>query len=126
MNMDETNRTYRQAAERASERIDKVSKEAVGAFSDSSWNAMRGLQEYNETLLEITQSNVNSTFEFLRQAAAAKSPSELIALAAGHARRQYETSVEQAKELASLGQKFARASAEPVKQYATKSYDEAA
>jgi hypothetical protein len=86
----------------------------------------RGLQAYNERLSDITQSNLNTIFEFLRQITAAKSPSEFIAVAAAHARRQYETSIEQAKELASLGQKFARTSAEPAKQHTAKTYDEAA
>ena len=46
------------------------------------------MQEYNERLLEITQSNVNAMFEFLRGIAAAKSPSEFIAAATEHASRR--------------------------------------
>ena len=126
MNRSEANRTYSETLEKESRRFEKIGGAAASAFTDSSWSAMKGLQEYNERLLEITQSNVNAMFEFLRGIAAAKSPSEFIAAATEHASRQYEMSSLQAKELTALAQKLALGSTEPARAYAAKTADKLA
>jgi hypothetical protein len=118
--MSETTRKYSEAAEQASERLGRASGEAADVLSSTSGNAINGLQNYNEKLLEIAQSNIDATFKFLRRAAVAKSPSEFIAAATEHANRQYETSSQQAKELTALAQKMALWSTEPVTEYAAK------
>ena len=126
MSRNETSQRYREAVEGTSERFGRASNAAVTVLRESNWNTMKGLQDYNEMLLEIAQTNINAAFQFLRQVVAAKSPSEFITVATEHARRQYETSSKQAKELTALAQRLAIASAEPVKEHATKTFDKAA
>jgi hypothetical protein len=109
-----------------SERFGRASREVADVLSSSSGNAIRGLRDYNEKVLEIAQFNVDATFEFLRRAAVAKSSSEFIVAATEHARRQYETSSQQAKELTALAQKLALGSTEPVREYAARAADKLA
>jgi len=126
MSRTETNQQYREAVEAASERVGRAANKAADVLRDSSWGTMKGLQDYNEKVLEIAQTNINATFDFFRRVVAAKSPSELITVATEHGRRQFETSNEQAKELAALAQRLALESTEPVKEYATNTFDKAA
>jgi hypothetical protein len=53
-------------------------------------------------------------FEFARQLAAVKQPSDMVELWTAHAKKQFETLTEQTKELSALGQKIAGESAEPI------------
>jgi hypothetical protein len=126
MSRNETSQRYREPGEGVSGRFGRASEEAADVLRDSSWNTIKGLQDYNEKLLEIAQTNVDATFQLLRQVAVAKSASEFITVATEHARRQYEISSEQAKELTVLAQRLAIASAEPAKEHATKMFDKAA
>jgi phasin family protein len=55
-------------------------------------------------LLEIAQANINATFDFARQLARVKSPSEFFELSTAHARKQFEMFTEQSQRLTSLAQ----------------------
>jgi phasin family protein len=56
---------------------------------------------------------MNAAFDFARQLTNVKSPSEFFELSAAHARKQFETFTEQAKQLTTLGQKVATDAAQP-------------
>jgi hypothetical protein len=56
----------------------------------------------------------------------AKSPSDMLELWTGHARKQFETLIEQTKELAMLGQKVATETAEPLASGVSKAINKAA
>jgi hypothetical protein len=88
--------------------------------------ALKGIQEYNQKLVEFTRENAQSQFEFIQQLAATKAPSQFFELSADHARRQLETLAQQTTELAKLAQRIAMATAEPVREGVTKVYDQAA
>ncbi len=113
MSSSDTNWKYRESMEEASEGFRKAGNNAMNALTDGSWSTIAGLQEYNEKLIEITQSNINMTLDFFRMSARTKSPSELVIVAAKHARRQFETSTEQARELAALAQALALEATRP-------------
>jgi hypothetical protein len=53
-------------------------------------------------------------FEFARQLATAKQPSDMIELWTAHAEKQFDLLTEQTKELSALGQKIAGESVEPI------------
>jgi hypothetical protein len=55
-----------------------------------------------------------------------KTPAEFMELTTAHARKQFETMSEQAKELAALAQKVAAATSEPIKAGVTKAFGNAA
>jgi hypothetical protein len=62
----------------------------------------------------MAQANAEAVFEFARQLAAVKKPSDMVELWTARARKQFETLTEQTKELSTLGQKIAGESAEPI------------
>jgi phasin len=75
---------------------------------------MDKMREYHLKMIDITQTNAEAAFEFARQLATAKTPSEFMELCATHTRKQFEKMTEQAAELTELGQRVARDSAAPI------------
>ena len=77
--------------------------------------AVKGMQDYNNKIIEFTHANTNAAFDFVQKMSGVKSPSEFLELWTEHARKQVETLTEQSKQLAALAQKVTRATAEPLK-----------
>jgi hypothetical protein len=84
------------------------------------------MQDYNNKVIEFTQTNTKSHADFLQKVAAVKSPSEFLEVSTEHARHQHEILAEQAKLLATLAQKLTLETAEPIKAGLAKTYDRAA
>jgi hypothetical protein len=63
------------------------------------------------TLIDMAHANIESAFEFARQAAAARTPGDLATLWSAHVPKQFELLNAQTKELTDLGQKLAIRSA---------------
>jgi hypothetical protein len=74
--------------------------------------------------IEFARTNTEAAFEFAQKLTSVKSPSEFFELSTNHSRKQFETLTEQAKELATLAQQVALASAEPLKTGATKAFSQ--
>jgi len=77
--------------------------------------ASKGTTEYGMKLIEMSRANTNAAFDFFEKLFGVKSPTELAELSTAHARSQFETLSSQSKELASLCQKVATDTAEPIK-----------
>ena len=77
--------------------------------------ASKGTTEYGMKLIEMSRANTNAAFDFFEKLFGVKSPTELAELSTAHARAQFETLSSQSKELASLCQKVATDTAEPIK-----------
>jgi phasin len=77
--------------------------------------ASKGSTEYGMKLIEMSRANTNAAFDFFEKLFGVKSPTELAELSTAHARSQFETLSSQSKELASLCQKVATDTAEPIK-----------
>ena len=77
--------------------------------------ASKGSAEYGQKVIEIARANTNSYFDFIESLFGVKSPSELVELTTAHARSHFETLTGQGKELATLAQKVATETAEPIK-----------
>ena len=77
--------------------------------------AARGVQDYNNKLIEFTHANTKTAFEFAQRMSSVKSPSEFDELSTDLAQQQLTTMTEQTKQLAALAQQVTLATAEPLK-----------
>ena len=88
--------------------------------------ASKGSTEYGMKVIEIARSNTNAYFDFVGSLFGVKSPSELVELTTAHTRSHFETLTGQGKELATLAQKVATETAEPIKANASRLFKPAA
>ena len=77
--------------------------------------AVKGMQDYNNKVIEFARANSNAAFDFVQKMSGVKSSSVFVELWAEHAPKQVETLTEQTKQLAALAQKVTLATAEPLK-----------
>jgi phasin len=87
--------------------------------------AVENIRDFNVKIINKAQANIEASFDFARQLAAAKQPSDIVELWTGHAQKQFEMLNEQIKELTSLGQKMAGESAEPLARSVNKVFKKA-
>jgi len=93
----------------------KAAAEQSAQAVEQSYSAtVENMRNYNLKMIDMAQANTEGVFEFARQLATAKAPSNLVELWTTHARKQFEMLSEQTKELTALGQKMAGESAEPI------------
>ena len=97
------------------EKINAATTEAADLIKNSYSTAVKGMQDYNNKIIEFTHANTNAAFDFVQKMSGVKSPSEFLELWTEHARKQVETLTEQSKQLAALAQKVTRTTAEPLK-----------
>jgi phasin len=107
-----------QSVARARENFEKM-KAASGEITDIlreaySTNA-KGAADYGAKVIEISNANTSSAFDFLALFTGTKSLSEIIQLSATHGRRNFEAVSAQNKELWELAQRVATETAEPIK-----------
>jgi phasin len=113
----------------AKENYDKLknaTEELSGGFKDAYEAATRGTRDYGVRLIEAGRTNVNAAFDCATELLSAKSPSEVIELSTAQLRKQLETLSEQSKELATLAQKIATETAEPIREGVNKAFRQAA
>jgi phasin len=96
------------------EKINAATTEAAD-IKNSYSTAVKGVQDYNNKIIEFTQANTNAAFGFVQKMSGVKSHSEFLELWTEHARKQVETLTEQSKQLVALAQKVTRTTAEPLK-----------
>jgi len=84
------------AAERTAHKVEKD----ISATGEN-------LRELSTTLIEMAHANVESAFEFARQAVAARTPGDIVNLWGTHIPSQLQRLTQQASALAELGQKLA-------------------
>ena len=77
--------------------------------------AVKGVQDYNNKLIEFTHANTKTAFDFAQRMSGVKSPSEFVELSTELAQQQLTTLTEQTKQLAALAQQVTLATAEPLK-----------
>src|SRR5207237_4711849 len=100
-----------------SETIEKgkaAAEQATRAVQQSYSVTVDNIRDFNVKMIDMAQANAEAVFDFARQLATAKQPSDMVELWTAHAKKQFETLTEQTKELTSLGQKTAAESAEPI------------
>jgi len=98
----------------------------TGGFKDAHETATKGTRDYGVRLVEAGRTNLNAAFDYATELLSAKSPSEAIELSTAQLRKQFETLSEQSKELATLAQKIATETAEPIREGVNKAFRQAA
>ena len=98
--------------------VEKMSA-ATGQTADIIRNcylaAVKGVQDYNNKLIEFTHANTKAAFDFAQRMSGVKSPSEFVELSTEFARQQLATLTEQTNQLAALAQHLTLATAESLK-----------
>ena len=88
--------------------------------------ASKGVSEYSAKLMEIMKANSTATLDFAQELIGVKSPTEAMELWSAHAKKQFEAFTANTKELATLSQKVAAETVEPIKTSASKLFKPAA
>jgi phasin len=97
------------------DKIDAAATEAADLIKNSYSKAIKGMQDYNNKIIEFALANTNAAFDFVQKLSGVKSPPAFVELWTEHARKQVETLTEQSKQLAALAQKVTLTTAEPLK-----------
>ena len=93
-----------------------AAEEATGILEHTYANASKGASDYGLKVIEAARANTNAAFDYATQLMTVKSISEMVELSTAHTRKQFETLTAQSKELATIAQKVATETAEPVKE----------
>ncbi len=92
-----------------------AAEETTDMLEDTYTMATKGASEFNLKALEALRLNVNSAFDYTSQLLASKNLAEAVELSSSHVRKQFETLSAQAKDLATIAQKVATKTSEPIK-----------
>jgi phasin len=113
---------FREMAEKSATQSKEVYEKmsaAAGQTADVMQNcylaAAKGVQDYNNKLIEFTHANTKAAFDFAQRMSNVKSPSEFVELSTKLAQQQLTTLTEQTRQLAALAQQVTLATAEPLK-----------
>lgn len=99
----------------AHDKMTAVMEHMTESFKESFSCANRGSAEYRAKMMEIARANANAAFDLAHAAMSAKSPTELFELSSTHARKQFDLTAAQAKELTELAQKVMSETTEPIR-----------
>lgn len=103
-------RTAREALDRGTAVAEQAAKGAEQSFE----SAADGLRVFNAKLLDIAQTNTMACMTFMSELAQVKGPTEAFELWSRHAQNQLQRLTEQSQELATLAQRIASSSTEPL------------
>ena len=108
-----------EAYERGKEALD----ESIDGLEHSFDAAGHGATVFNRKLIDIAQRNLNSSFDYAKSLAAAKTLAEIVELQSTYIRNQFEVFAGQATEIQALSKKIATDTSEPLKDQMTKSFE---
>jgi phasin len=109
----------REAYERAKDTLE----EAVDALERSFDAAGQGATAFNRKLIDITQRNLNASFDLAKRLAGAKNLAEIVEVQSAYVRQQFDALASQAGEIRALSTKIAADAAEPIKAQVARSLD---
>ena len=101
----------------ARENFDKTlatGAETVRGIQEGVTSALENVRDLNVRLIDMAQANSDAAFDFAREVAEAKAPSDLVQAWTTHATKHFDMLTKQAGEVTTLGQRFASTSSEPV------------
>ncbi len=113
-------------AKESYEKLKAAAEEATDVLEETYATATKGSTEYGLKLLDAARANTNAAFDFFSEFITVKSLSEAVELSTAHVREQFEAASAQAKELASIAQKVAADTSEPIKSGVTKAFSKVA
>ena len=68
------------------QKVGNVTSEAANAMQNCCSTGLKGMQEYHSKLLELTQRNAQSYFDFAQKLAVAKTPAQFFEMSTEHTR----------------------------------------
>jgi len=107
----------------AYEKAKDAMEETVGVLEKSIDQAGQGTVALNRKVIDITQSNLNTGFDYAKGLAGAKNVAELMELQTSFFRKQFETLASQAEDIRTLATKVATDTSTPIKDHVTQSID---
>ncbi len=113
-------------AKESYEKMKSVAEEATDVLEGTYATASKGAADYGLKVIEAARANTNAAFDFYTQLMTVKSLSEVVELSTAHARKQFEAVTAQSKDLASIAQKVANETAEPIKDSVSKAFQKVA
>jgi phasin len=108
------------------EKMKAAAEETTDMLEDTYATASKGFADYGLKLIEVARMNTNAFFDFTTELYGVKSLSEFVELSTAHARKQFDAMSAQTKELASLAQKVATETSDPIKESMSKVFQKAA
>ena len=108
------------------EKMKAAAEDATDVLEDTYATASKGCADYGLKLIELARANANAAFDFATQLYGVKSYAEFVELSTAHMRKQFDALSAQSKELASLAQKVATETSDPIKESMTKVFKKAA
>ena len=102
------------------EKMSAAAAQTADVMKNCYSTAVKGIQDYNSKLIEFTDANTKSVFDFAQRMSGVKSPSEFFELSTDLAQQQLETLTKQTQQLAALAQQVTLATTEPLKTGLTK------
>ena len=103
-------KTAREAMDRGTAATEWAARQAEQSYSSTT----EGITEFNSKLLAIAQTNMMAGMNFISELAHVKGPTEAFALWSTYAQNNLQRLAEQSQELASVGQKMALSSTQPL------------
>jgi len=86
--------------------------ETVRGVQEGFTSAVENVRDLNVRLIDMARANAIAAFDFAREVAEAKGPSDFIQAWTTHATKQFDILTKQAGELTTVGQRFANTTAE--------------
>jgi hypothetical protein len=93
-----------------------ASAQATKVMEQTYFAASKSAAEFNVHVLDMAQENVEAAFDFAREVARMKSPTEFLTLWPEYLRKQYQTFNEQTSSLASFAHKATTEAAQPLQE----------
>src|SRR6266699_1670525 len=104
MNEDSVNRIARENFDKTLE----TGAETVRGVQEGFTSALENVRDLNVRLIDMARANTDAAFDFAREVATVKGPSDLVQVWTTHATKQFDVLKKQASELTTLGQQFAK------------------
>ena len=108
--MNETSRIVRESFDKTLE----TGAETVRGVQEGFTSALENVRDLNVRLIAVARANTDAAFDFAREIAEAKTPSDLAQAWTTHATKQFDMLTKQVSDFTTLGQQFATTSSEPV------------
>ena len=122
--MNEHDRTSR-AARETFDKVTAAAEDTTRGMQESFATTVGNVRDFNVKLIGMARQNTEAAFDLAQQLATVEAPSDLAQVWSTHAKKQFEMMTEQAKDLASLGQKLASSNMEPLARSAGQAFKKA-
>jgi phasin len=110
-------------AQEGCEKLKAASAEMAEALRETYSSNAKSATDYGLKVIEISQDNTASAIDFLTHLLASKSVTDVFSLSATHARKAFDTTSAQNKELWGLAQKLAQETSEPIRKQVAKVFN---